>query len=66
MDIYASICVLRRMDAVAGDSHVTEQERRRHLQTGRYFLSLARRRIQQNFAALRDNDDDATVALANL
>lgn len=66
MDIYASICVLRRMDAAVCNSHLAESERRWHLQTGRYFLSLARRRIRQHFAALRDNDDAATVALADL
>ena len=35
------------------------------LQTGRYYLRTAQRRIRIALASLWDNDDEATTALAN-
>jgi alkylation response protein AidB-like acyl-CoA dehydrogenase len=38
----------------------------RDLAIGRYYLATAARRIRRNFADLWDNDDDATVAAADV
>ena len=65
IDLYASACVLARLDHLRttgnGDAAQTEAD----LTAGRYFLALARRRIDANFAALKDNDDAQTTAAAN-
>ena len=37
----------------------------RDISAGKYFLSLAGRRIRQNLATLYDNDDEQTTATAN-
>jgi len=59
MEIYVSACVLNRLDTTllhAGDDpSVTFQ-----LETGRYYLKMAERRIEENLRALRHNDDAAT------
>jgi hypothetical protein len=68
-EIYVSACVLNRLDHLirqhAGNHHGDEGQLRFDLQTGRYYLLTASRRIKQALAALWDNDDDATTALAN-
>ena len=40
-------------------------QRQRDVAAGRYFLTLANRRIRQNLAAVADNDDAQTTAAAN-
>jgi acyl-CoA dehydrogenase family protein 9 len=64
-DLYASSCTLSRLDHILSGMNGNPDEARRDAQAGRYFLTLANRRIQQNLAALTDNDDDATTAAAN-
>jgi alkylation response protein AidB-like acyl-CoA dehydrogenase len=63
-DLYASSCTLSRLDHLLG--HVPAgPDRDRDVQAGRYFLTLADRRIRQSLAALWDNDDDATTRTAD-
>jgi alkylation response protein AidB-like acyl-CoA dehydrogenase len=64
-DLYASSCTLSRLDHLLTRANGNPDEIRRDVQAGRYFLTLARRRIRQNLAALTDNDDAATTATAN-
>jgi alkylation response protein AidB-like acyl-CoA dehydrogenase len=63
MDLYASACVIARLDALAS-APTLEQER--DLLIGRSFLRTANRRIKQQLASLWDHDDDATLAAANI
>jgi alkylation response protein AidB-like acyl-CoA dehydrogenase len=53
IDLYVSACVLARLDHEGPEDAA-----------GRYFLQLAARRIEGNFAALADNDDEACLAAA--
>jgi len=68
-EIYVSACVLNRLDHLirmhAGNHHGDEEQLRLDLQTGRYYLQTAGRRIKGALAALWDNDDETTTALAN-
>jgi acyl-CoA dehydrogenase family protein 9 len=64
-DIYASSCVLNRLDYLIREHHGDEAELRGYLETGRYWLKLSRRRVRGWLASLWDNDDDATTSLAN-
>jgi hypothetical protein len=64
-DLYAASCTLSRLDHLLTRGNGNPDEIRRDVQAGRYFLTLARRRIRQNLAALTDNDDAATTATAN-
>ncbi len=66
IELYASSCVLRKLDQVLSDQHLDDGEKRRQLQIGRYYLLTARRRIRTALRATRDHDDDATTALADL
>ena len=45
-----------------GNGHTDTQ---RDIQAGRYFLTIANRRIKQNLAAMWDNDDAMTTATAD-
>ncbi len=65
IDLYASACVINRLDFLLRDSHLDDVTQRFQLATGRYFLQTAERRIQHNLRGLRDNDDQATTDLAN-
>jgi len=58
-DLYASSCTLARLD------HIFHGGAERDIQAGRYFLTIANRRIKQNLAALWDHDDAATTATAD-
>ena len=57
--------MLNRLDYLLRDSHDHDGALRLDLETGRYYLRTARRRIRQALAALWDNDDEATTSLAN-
>ena len=63
-DLYASSCTLARLDQMmsTANGHADAQ---REIQSGRYFLALANRRIRQNLAALWDHDDEITTATAD-
>jgi alkylation response protein AidB-like acyl-CoA dehydrogenase len=63
-EIYVSACVLRRVDAELKRAH-HPHEVDLNLATARYYLAAARRRIRHSFAALWDNDDEATTELAD-
>jgi alkylation response protein AidB-like acyl-CoA dehydrogenase len=64
-ELYVSSCVLNRMDTLIRNSHDHNGSLRLDLETGRYYLRTANRRIRQSLAALWDNDDEATTNLAN-
>jgi acyl-CoA dehydrogenase family protein 9 len=64
-ELYVSACVLNRLDFLLRDSHDHNGALRLDLETGRYYLRTARRRIRQALAALWDNEDEATTNLAN-
>jgi hypothetical protein len=57
--------VLNRLDHMLRRAHDHNGALRLDLETGRYYLRAARRRIRTALAALWDNDDEATTALAN-
>jgi hypothetical protein len=63
-ELYVSSCVLNRLDALLRD-HDHNNNFRLDLETGRYYLRTATRRIRHYLAALWDNDDEATTQLAN-
>jgi hypothetical protein len=64
-ELYVSACVLNRLDHVLRNAHDQNGAVRLDLETGRYYLRTARRRIRAALAALWDNDDELTTALAN-
>ena len=65
IELYVSICVLRRLDAMLRDSHADEKQQQFDLATGRYYLQTAQRRMRGNLSSLWNNDDEATTSLAN-
>ncbi|HEX5442948.1 MAG TPA: acyl-CoA dehydrogenase family protein [Pirellulales bacterium] len=65
-ELYASVCVLRRLDKMLGEGPLTPA-RKLELATGRYYLKTANRRIYCNLEEhLWNNDDDATTHLADM
>jgi acyl-CoA dehydrogenase family member 9 len=64
-ELYVSACVLNRLDHLLRNSHDHNGALRLDLETGRYYLRTASRRIRQALSSLWDNDDEATTALAN-
>ncbi len=64
-DLYASSCTLSRLDHLLTHGNHSPGDVQRDVQTGRYFLRIANRRIRQNLAALTDNDDEQTTATAD-
>lgn len=65
-EIYVSMCVLNRMDAMLTADHVVaNHELKLQLATGKYYLRTAARRIRRALADLGANDDQATTQLAN-
>jgi very long chain acyl-CoA dehydrogenase len=64
-ELYVSACVLNRLERRLGEHNGEAASRSYDLQTGRYYLRTADRRIRQNLADLWNNDDEATTALAN-
>lgn len=65
-DLFASSCALSRLDDLLTSSNGARHERERDVQAGRYFLTIANRRIKQHLAALWDNDDAQTARTADL
>jgi acyl-CoA dehydrogenase family member 9 len=64
-ELYVSACVLNRLDFILRNGHDHNGVLRLEMETGRYYLRCARRRIRQSLAELWDNDDEATTSLAN-
>jgi alkylation response protein AidB-like acyl-CoA dehydrogenase len=67
IDLYVSACVLARLDYLmtkAGSNGKTTTDPYADVTAGRYFLTLAFRRIRERFAALDDNDDDGLLTAA--
>ena len=68
IDLYVSACVLARLDHMlaskGANGKPTAADPYADPQAGRYFLTLAFRRVRANFTALDDNDDAATLASA--
>lgn len=60
IDLYVGSCTLSRIDHL-----MTRGGDAADIQAGKQFLLIACRRMDQNFKALYDNDDDATTAAAN-
>jgi hypothetical protein len=65
MEIYVSACVLNRLDFLIRNHLGDERRLALDVQTGRYYLLAAARRIRRALADLWSNDDDATTSLAN-
>jgi alkylation response protein AidB-like acyl-CoA dehydrogenase len=64
-DLYAASCTLSRLDTMLSQGGVATGEKARDIQAGRYFMTLANRRIKQSLAALWDNDDEQTSLTAH-
>lgn len=64
-ELYVSACVLNRLDFLLRNEHANGSDLRLDLETGRYYLRTAARRIRRSLADLWNNDDDATTALAS-
>jgi alkylation response protein AidB-like acyl-CoA dehydrogenase len=62
IDLYVGSCVLSRLDHLLTTNAKDESA---NIEAGRYFLRVAFRRMKQAFAALFNNDDEATTAAAN-
>ncbi len=63
-ELYVSACVLRRLDAMLGKGPL-DAARQLELQTGRYYLTTAARRIRHNLDNLWVNDDEETTKMAD-
>jgi alkylation response protein AidB-like acyl-CoA dehydrogenase len=64
-ELYVSACVLSRLDYLLRHAHGDGSDLRLDIETGRYYLQTAARRIRRSLAELWTNDDEATTALAN-
>jgi alkylation response protein AidB-like acyl-CoA dehydrogenase len=65
-ELYASACVLNRLDKMLSSGPL-DAARKLELQTGRYYLKTAARRIYSNLDEhLWNNDDEATTELADM
>lgn len=63
-DLYASSCVLSRLDHLLNHGNGKAEDVNRDAQAGRYFLKLASRRITRNLDELWSNDDEDTTRTA--
>ena len=63
-ELYVCACVLRRLDKMLGAGPL-DDARKLELQTGRYYLNTAERRIYRNLDDLWDNHDEKTTSLAD-
>jgi hypothetical protein len=64
-EIYVSVAVLRRLDAILSGPGEIDQECEDAVATGRYYLLTANRRMQQNLIDLWSNDDQEATQLAD-
>lgn len=64
-ELYAAACALSRLDHLLSSGKYAPADVAADVQAGRYFLRLAGRKVQQNVAALWDNDDDQTTVTAD-
>ena len=65
IELYVSACVLHRLDSMLGHNHGPSDDLKLALETGRYYLLTADRRIRRALTDLWSNDDDATTHLAD-
>jgi alkylation response protein AidB-like acyl-CoA dehydrogenase len=65
IELYASACVLWRLDAELGDSILGDTQRQYHLTLGQHFLRRSRRRTAMLLGQMSDNDDAHTTATAS-
>ncbi|MFN8575134.1 MAG: acyl-CoA dehydrogenase family protein, partial [Gemmatimonadaceae bacterium] len=65
-ELYASACVLRRLDCQWTSGSEDAATRQRDRAAGLYYLATAARRIRRNLDELWSNDDDQTNRLAAL
>jgi hypothetical protein len=65
IELYVSSCVLNRLDHILRDEHLADADRQRDLDSGRYYLLTAGRRIRRSLSDLWDNDDAETTRIAN-
>jgi hypothetical protein len=67
IDLYASACVLSRLDHMlqSGAGERRPADFAGEVEAGKYFLALADRRMEDRLAALKNNDDAATVKAAD-
>jgi alkylation response protein AidB-like acyl-CoA dehydrogenase len=64
-ELYVSACVVNRLDALLRQHGDNGAEHRLDMESGRYYLRTAGRRIRRAMADLWSNDDAATTALAD-
>jgi acyl-CoA dehydrogenase family member 9 len=64
-DLCAASCTLSRLDDLLATGNGHQEQLARDIQAGRYFMTLAHRRIRQNLKALWDNDDELTTRTAD-
>ncbi|MFO0897290.1 MAG: acyl-CoA dehydrogenase family protein [Pirellulales bacterium] len=62
-ELFVGAAVLARLDHLLRQQN-GKPELQRSIQAGRHYLRMSARRIRANFAALWDNDDEATLGLA--
>ncbi|MCX7665247.1 MAG: acyl-CoA dehydrogenase family protein [Gemmataceae bacterium] len=67
IDLYACSCVLSRLDSMLseGAGKSSKEAYEADIASGKYFLTLACRRMDERFAGLSDHDDKETVDTAN-
>ena len=68
IDLYVGACVLSRLDqliARVGANGSAKADPYADVKAGKYFLSLAYRRIKDRLAGLEDHDDAECVAVAD-
>ena len=65
-EIYASSCVLSRLEHLLANGNGQPQDTERDIAAGRYYLKISDRRIRQAMAALNDNEDADTTSVADL
>ena len=57
MELFASACVLSRIDFELTEAHLPSEEVNRRVQTALYFLAASARRVDEELKGLRNNDD---------
>ncbi len=65
MEVYASACVLSRLDAELQQPEIRLPEFSPHQAAAEYFLASSSRRIRRYLRELHDNDDESRTAAAD-